>query len=66
MEDEVNGMQFEVRGTLMEKKVRKKFMKKVEAASPSRATEILFTLLGSAQKLKRRSISIDSVKEVKA
>ena len=58
-------MRFEVSGTFREKKQDMHFVKKVDAASAALAQEKALTLLGSAQKLKRRSILIQSVKEVK-
>jgi large subunit ribosomal protein LX len=56
---------FEVQGTIKSSKMQKKFTKQVSSLNENTAMEKIFSLFGSKNKLKRRDIEINEVKEVK-
>lgn len=55
---------FEVTGVYTEKGLKKKFKKLVDAKNEKRAIEIVFSLIGSEHKVKRKRISIKEIKKV--
>lgn len=57
---------FEVTGSFAEKGQRKKFAKRVRAFNERFAAEKILSLFGSKHAVKRRNISINEIKEVKA
>ena len=56
---------FEVIGKFKEKGLEKKFKKVVNAPNEAQAAERVMQLFGSKNKVKRRNIIVDGVKEVK-
>jgi len=56
---------FEVQGKIKNRKTGKKFSKKVDSANENTAIEKVLALFGSKNRIKRRNIEINEVKEVK-
>ena len=56
-------MDFELKGSYLEKGNWRNFSRIVEANSEKRAKEKLFSLFGSEQKLARRNIKLEEVKK---
>ena len=56
---------FEVQGKIKNNKIEKKFSKKIVSLNENTAMEKVLSLFGSKNKLKRRNIEINEVKEVK-
>lgn len=56
---------FEAKGKLVKRDFERSFSKKVEAVNERNARELVFSLFGSKNKLKRRNILINELKEVK-
>ncbi len=55
---------FEVNGTYKQKSEEKKFLKRVNAENKENATEKVLSLIGGKQRIIRRNITINEVKEV--
>ncbi len=56
---------FEVQGKIKNKTTNKKFTKKISSLNENTAIEKVMSLFGSKNKIKRRNIEINEVKEVK-
>jgi len=56
---------YEITGELLNDTEARPFMKQVKANTEHHARELVYTLFGSKQKIKRREIKINSVKTVK-
>ncbi|MFH1545150.1 MAG: 50S ribosomal protein L18Ae [archaeon] len=64
-EKELKKKVFEAKGKLVKKDFERSFSKKVSAFNERNARELVFSLFGSKNKLKRRNILINELKEVK-
>ncbi|PJA17299.1 MAG: 50S ribosomal protein L18a [Candidatus Diapherotrites archaeon CG_4_10_14_0_2_um_filter_31_5] len=56
---------FDVQGKIKNGKNEKKFLKQVSSLNENTAIEKIFGLFGSKNKIKRRDVEINEVKEVK-
>ena len=63
-EKKLEEKEFEAKGTISMRKEEKKFSKKVKAFNEGHARELVYSLFGSKNKLKRRNIQIIEVKEL--